>query len=58
MAPFLKRDEGVWPESKSFDEGEMGPIPDNWKGICQNEHDTKFQCNRLITTSHSRSINY
>jgi hypothetical protein len=44
----------VWPESKSFDEGEMGPIPDDWKGICQNDHDRKFQCNRSVVqfTSH------
>ncbi|XP_062234124.1 subtilisin-like protease SBT5.3 [Phragmites australis] len=41
-------DSGVWPESKSFDEGEMGPIPDDWKGICQNEHDIKFQCNSKL----------
>lgn len=38
-------DSGVWPESKSFDEAEMGPIPDDWKGICQNEHDPGFKCN-------------
>jgi subtilisin family serine protease len=38
----------VWPESKSFGEGEMGPIPDDWKGICQNEHDATFHCNRSV----------
>ncbi|KAG2607157.1 hypothetical protein PVAP13_4NG197933 [Panicum virgatum] len=38
-------DSGVWPESKRFGEGEMGPIPDDWKGICQNEHDPNFHCN-------------
>ena len=41
-------DSGVWPESKSFGEGEMGPIPDDWKGICQNEHDATFHCNRSV----------
>ncbi|KAL6839476.1 hypothetical protein ACP4OV_030746 [Aristida adscensionis] len=41
-------DSGVWPESRSFNEGEMGPIPDTWKGICQNEHDKKFQCNSKL----------
>ncbi|KAL6602975.1 hypothetical protein ACP70R_043336 [Stipagrostis hirtigluma subsp. patula] len=41
-------DSGVWPESRSFNEGELGPIPNNWKGICQNEHDPKFQCNRKL----------
>ncbi|KAF8658974.1 hypothetical protein HU200_058812 [Digitaria exilis] len=41
-------DSGVWPESKSFDEGEMGPIPDDWKGICQNDHDPNFHCNSKL----------
>ena len=41
-------DSGVWPESKSFGEGEMGPIPDDWKGICQNEHDASFHCNKSV----------
>ncbi|CAN6201150.1 unnamed protein product [Urochloa humidicola] len=41
-------DSGVWPESKSFDEGEMGPIPDDWKGICQNENDPNFHCNSKL----------
>ncbi|PVH47555.1 hypothetical protein PAHAL_4G086600 [Panicum hallii] len=41
-------DSGVWPESKSFGEGEMGPIPDDWKGICQNEHDATFHCNSKL----------
>ncbi|KAJ9153244.1 hypothetical protein P3X46_026708 [Hevea brasiliensis] len=26
---------GVWPESKSFSDEGMGPIPKSWKGICQ-----------------------
>ncbi|KAJ1259859.1 hypothetical protein BS78_10G188300 [Paspalum vaginatum] len=41
-------DSGVWPESKSFDEGEMGPVPDGWKGICQNDHDPGFRCNSKL----------
>ncbi|CAN0927258.1 Subtilisin-like protease SBT5.3 [Linum grandiflorum] len=43
-------DTGVWPESKSFrDEGqELGPIPSKWKGICQNERDDDFHCNRKL----------
>ncbi|GMP72022.1 hypothetical protein CsSME_00030212 [Camellia sinensis var. sinensis] len=28
-------DSGVWPESKSFSDKGMGPIPKSWKGICQ-----------------------
>ncbi|KAK8493069.1 hypothetical protein V6N13_078143 [Hibiscus sabdariffa] len=28
-------DSGVWPESPSFSDQGMGPIPKSWKGICQ-----------------------
>ncbi|KAF8409158.1 hypothetical protein HHK36_005231 [Tetracentron sinense] len=28
-------DSGVWPESKSFSDEGMGPIPKSWKGTCQ-----------------------
>lgn len=35
---------GVWPESKSFMDNELGPIPSKWKGICQ--HNDGFTCNR------------
>ncbi|XWS18567.1 hypothetical protein CRYUN_Cryun32bG0056200 [Craigia yunnanensis] len=28
-------DSGVWPESPSFSDEGMGPIPKSWKGICQ-----------------------
>ncbi|KAG6663062.1 hypothetical protein I3843_03G262400 [Carya illinoinensis] len=41
-------DTGVWPESKSFSDEGMGPIPSKWKGICQNETDAGFHCNRKL----------
>ncbi|CAL5406137.1 unnamed protein product [Camellia sinensis] len=41
-------DTGVWPESKSFSDEDMGPIPSKWKGICQNKADASFHCNRKL----------
>lgn len=41
-------DTGVWPESKSFKDDGMGPIPSKWKGICQNNSPNKFSCNRKL----------
>ncbi|KAE8695274.1 Subtilisin-like protein protease [Hibiscus syriacus] len=41
-------DTGVWPESKSFSDDGYGPIPSKWKGICQNDNDPRFHCNRKL----------
>ncbi|KAB2610735.1 subtilisin-like protease SBT5.3 [Pyrus ussuriensis x Pyrus communis] len=41
-------DTGAWPESKSFSDEGYGPIPSKWKGICQNQTDPKFHCNRKL----------
>ncbi|KAH7674294.1 Tripeptidyl-peptidase II protein [Dioscorea alata] len=41
-------DTGVWPESESFNDDGMGPIPSRWKGICQNNSLNKFSCNRKL----------
>ncbi|KAE9594786.1 putative tripeptidyl-peptidase II [Lupinus albus] len=40
-------DTGAWPESPSFSDEGMGPIPSKWKGICQRDI-TGFRCNRKI----------
>ncbi|KAH7861802.1 hypothetical protein Vadar_031045 [Vaccinium darrowii] len=41
-------DTGVWPESQSFSDEEMGPIPSKWKGICENDADHSFHCNKKL----------
>ncbi|KAK1296856.1 Subtilisin-like protease [Acorus calamus] len=41
-------DTGVWPESESFRDEGMGPIPSKWKGICQNETKVGVRCNRKL----------
>ncbi|KAI6703538.1 hypothetical protein NL676_012674 [Syzygium grande] len=42
-------DSGVWPESKSFSDKGMRPIPKSWRGICQTgqEFDSSH-CNRKL----------
>ncbi|XP_061354871.1 subtilisin-like protease SBT5.4 [Gastrolobium bilobum] len=40
-------DTGVWPESPSFRDEGIGPIPSRWKGTCQSDT-TGFRCNRKL----------
>ncbi|XP_024517066.1 CO(2)-response secreted protease [Selaginella moellendorffii] len=50
-------DTGVWPESKSFDDAGMGPVPKRWKGVCDNSkitnHSHTIHCNKKIVGARS-----
>ncbi|KAJ4908503.1 Subtilase family protein [Raphanus sativus] len=43
-------DSGVWPESESFNDRGLGPIPERWKGKCMDgqDFDSKKHCNRKL----------
>ncbi|MCH98447.1 subtilisin-like protease SDD1-like, partial [Trifolium medium] len=42
-------DTGVWPESPSFNDHDMPPVPKKWKGICQSgKAFNSSNCNRKL----------
>ncbi|KAK8646614.1 hypothetical protein V6N13_120394 [Hibiscus sabdariffa] len=41
-------DSGVWPESESFNEKGMPPVPTRWKGKCHNSTINPFPCNKKL----------
>ncbi|EOA37767.1 hypothetical protein CARUB_v10012621mg, partial [Capsella rubella] len=43
-------DSGVWPESESFNDKGLGPIPKRWKGMCIDgeDFDSKKHCNKKL----------
>ncbi|KAF7037681.1 hypothetical protein CFC21_048009 [Triticum aestivum] len=42
-------DSGIWPESRSFGDEGLGPVPARWKGVCQGgDSFNSSSCNRKV----------
>uniref|UniRef100_A0A453FGW2 Inhibitor I9 domain-containing protein n=1 Tax=Aegilops tauschii subsp. strangulata TaxID=200361 RepID=A0A453FGW2_AEGTS len=42
-------DSGIWPESRSFSDEGLGPVPARWKGVCQGgDSFNSSACNRKV----------
>ncbi|XP_040987909.1 subtilisin-like protease SBT3.5 isoform X1 [Juglans microcarpa x Juglans regia] len=48
-------DTGIWPESKSFGEDGLGPVPSRWKGVCisGDKFNATTNCNKKIIGARS-----
>ncbi|XP_058739897.1 subtilisin-like protease SBT4.3 [Vicia villosa] len=44
-------DSGIWPESESFNDKGLGPIPKKWKGVCKGG--SNFTCNNKLIGARS-----
>ncbi|XP_044490015.1 subtilisin-like protease SBT5.4 [Mangifera indica] len=51
-------DHGVWPESKSFSDEGMPPVPARWRGICQTNKRDGIQCNSKLIGVRYYNRNY
>ncbi|KAH7510917.1 hypothetical protein FEM48_ZijujUnG0064700 [Ziziphus jujuba var. spinosa] len=52
-------DTGVWPESKSYDDTGLGPIPSGWKGKCELSNNfNSSNCNRKLICARFFSRGY